>query len=96
MATDLQSTLERIISKSNVLLEKYHALERENVEANLEIRKLQDSVVALTKEVEKLRQDNEYLRLARSIAPTREQLAEGKSIISQLVRDVDKCISQLT
>ncbi len=96
MATDLHSTLERILSKSNVLIEKYHVLEKEKVEADQEIRKLQDTVVELTKEVEKLRQDNEYLRLARSIAPTREQLTEGKAIISQLVRDVDKCISQLT
>lgn len=96
MATDLHSTIERILSKSSVLVEKYHALETEKVNAEQEIKRLQNEVLALRKEVEILRQDNEYLRIARSIAPSFEQLAESKSIINQLVRDVDKCISQLT
>ncbi len=96
MATDLHSTIERILNKSSVLVEKYHALEAENESAKQEIRQLQNEVLALKKEVEILRQDNEYLRIARSIVPSYEQLAESKSIINQLVRDVDKCISQLT
>ncbi len=96
MATDLHSTIERILSKSSVLVEKYHALEQERLNAEKEIKQLQNEVKALRKEVELLRQDNEYLRIARSITPSFEQLAESRSIITQLVRDVDKCISQLT
>ena len=96
MATDLHSTIERILNKSSVLVEKYHALEAEKANADLEIKQLQGEITALRKEVEQLRQDNEYLRIARSIAPSFEQLEESKSIINQLVRDVDKCISQLT
>ena len=96
MATDLHSTIERILNKSSVLVEKYHALEEERANAALEIKQLHEEIAALKKEVEQLRQDNEYLRIARSIAPSYEQLAESRSIISQLVRDVDKCITQLT
>ncbi len=96
MATDLHSTIERILSKSSVLVEKYHALEVEKVNAELKIKQLQEDIATLNKELEKLRQDNEYLRMARTIVPSYEQLAESRSIISQLVRDVDKCISQLT
>ena len=36
MANELQQTLERIINKSNILVEKYHALERTNDEINSE------------------------------------------------------------
>ena len=96
MATDLHSTIERILSKSGVLVEKYQALEAEMEIADKEIRRLQGEIAVMKKELETLRQDNEYLRLARSIAPSYEQLAESKSILNQLVRDVDKCISQLT
>lgn len=96
MATDLHSTIERILNKSSVLVEKYHALEAEKVNAELKIRQLQEEIATLKKELEQLRQDNEYLRMARTIAPSYEQLAESRAIISQLVRDVDKCISQLT
>ena len=96
MAADLHSTIERILSKSSVLVEKYHALEVEKANVEQEVSRLQNEVLALKKEVEMLRQDNEYLRIARSIVPSYEQLAESKSIINQLVRDVDKCISQLT
>ncbi|MBQ7941142.1 MAG: hypothetical protein IJ328_01875 [Muribaculaceae bacterium] len=96
MTTDLHSTIERILSKSSVLVEKYHALEIDKANAEQEIIQLREEIAVLRKELEKLRQDNEYLRIARSIAPSYEQLAESRSIISQLVRDVDKCISQLT
>ena len=96
MATDLHSVVERILTKSSVLVEKYHALEEDRANAEKEIASLRNEIMALRKEVEQLRQDNEYLKLARSIAPSQVQLAESKSIISQLVRDVDKCISQLT
>ena len=96
MAADLHSTIERILSKSGVLVEKDQALEKERVNAEQEISRLRNEIQKLKKEVEQLRQDNEYLKLARSIAPSYEQLAESRAIISQLVRDVDKCISQLT
>lgn len=96
MAVDLHSTIERILSKSSVLVEKYHALEADKLNADKEIAKLNNEILALKKEVEQLRQDNEYLRLARTIAPSYDQLVESKIILNQLVREVDKCISQLT
>lgn len=96
MAVDLHSTIERILSKSSVLVERYHALEADKLNADKEIAKLNNEILALKKEVEQLRQDNEYLRLARTIAPSYDQLVESKTILNQLVREVDKCISQLT
>ena len=96
MAADLHSTIERILSKSSVLVEKYHALEVDKLNADKEIERLNHELTALKKEVEQLRQDNEYLKIARTIAPSYEQLAESKNILNQLVREVDKCISQLT
>ena len=50
----------------------------------------------LTKELQQLRQENEYLRLARTMATSAEQMEQNKARISKIVRDIDKCISQLT
>ena len=50
----------------------------------------------LMKELQQLRQENEYLRLARTMAASAEQMEQNKARISKIVRDIDKCISQLT
>ena len=96
MATDLHSTIQRILGKTNVLVEKYQALAEELDRVEAKVRMLQGENASLVKENQMLRQENDYLKLARSIVPSHEQLEESKTIVNQLVRDVDKCISQLT
>jgi len=95
MAIELQETLTRIISKSKVMVEKYHAIvaakaqtDKENAEVRAENEKLRI-------EIERVKRENEYLRMAHSIAPTPETVAKSKSMISKIVRDIDKCINQL-
>ena len=95
MATELQDTLARIVSKSNVLTEKYRVLAAEKEELDVQLAVMQEEVDNLRIENEKLHQDNEYLKMARSIAPNQEKAAQARSMISKLVRDIDKCISQL-
>ena len=96
MATDLHSTIQRILNKSNVLVEKYQALEAEYEKVEAEAVKLREENDRLVKEAQMLRSENDYLKLARSIMPSQEHLAESRAIVNQLVRDVDKCIAQLT
>ncbi|MBQ4917600.1 MAG: hypothetical protein UHD04_07170 [Muribaculaceae bacterium] len=96
MATDLHSTIQRILGKTDVLVEKYQALVEELGEVEAEVRKLRNENASLVKENQMLRQENDYLKLARSIVPSQDRLEESKAIVNQLVRDVDKCISQLT
>ena len=96
MATDLHSTIKRILSKSNVLVEKYQALEAEFEKVESEAVRLREENERLVKESQMLRSENDYLKLARSIVPSQDHLAESRAIVNQLVRDVDKCIAQLT
>ncbi len=95
MAVNLHDALSRIQSKANVLMARYHALdtEKEKVEKLNEELKLKN--LQLSKENEKLRLDNEYLRIARNISSTNAELENNRGILTQLVRDIDKCISQL-
>lgn len=95
MATDLHNTLERLVNKCGVLVERYHALEQENKQLVKTIESLQAEVISLKKNNEQLERNNDYLVMARSIAPSKEIATQKRAIITQLVRDIDKCIAQL-
>lgn len=95
MANELQDTLSRIIGKSNVLIEKYHAVAAERERLADENALLREQVDGLRIENEKLKRNNGYLAMARDLAPDKESAARTRAIISQLVRDIDRCIAQL-
>ena len=95
MVSELQTTLRRLQAKSDVLLEKYHALKLEKEAVEQENDQLRSRLAQLDKEIEKLRLDYEYLQMARMITPTRESVVQSRAILAKLVQDVDKRISQL-
>ena len=95
MVSELQTTLRRLQAKSDVLLEKYHALKLEKEAVEQENDQLRSRLAQLDKEIEKLRLDYEYLQMARMITPTRESVVQSRAILAKLVQYVDKCISQL-
>ena len=95
MVSELQTTLRRLQAKSDVLLEKYHALKLEKEAVEQENDQLRSRLAQLDKEIENLRLDYEYLQMARMITPTRESVVQSRAILAKLVQDVDKCISQL-
>ena len=95
MVSELQTTLRRLQAKSDVPLEKYHALKLEKEAVEQENDQLRSRLAQLDKEIEKLRLDYEYLQMARMITPTRESVVQSRAILAKLVQDVDKCISQL-
>ena len=96
MSANIQDTMSRIVSKSSVLLEKYLALKSENEKLKAENEALIAELGTLTKKLEQSETDNKYLRIARSASPSKEQLEQNRAIIASLVRNLDKCISQLS
>ncbi|MBR5101791.1 MAG: hypothetical protein IK092_01540 [Muribaculaceae bacterium] len=95
MAQDLQETLARIVNKSNILLEKYRVLEAEKERVEGELAERDKELSELRKKIEGLERDNHYLTVARSLSGSSAQLSQSRALISKLVRDIDKCISQL-
>ena len=95
MASELQATLNRIICNSEVLVERYKVLQGEKDAVEQENEELRAEGGRRNGEIEKLRRENEYLQMARVVTPTRESIAQSHAILSKLVQDVDKCISQL-
>ncbi len=95
MGSELQDTLARLMGKTEVLVEKYNALKAEKEAVDKEVAELRNGIVAMAKRLEKLQQDYDYLKLARTISTNREELNRNRDMLGKLVQDIDKCISQL-
>ena len=95
MAAELQETLSRVLRKSSILVEKYQALLARHDESQALLSERESELERLRAEVERLTRENEFLRMAHSIGSSPEALARGRQMISKMVRDIDKCISQL-
>ena len=95
MDSELQNTLARLISKSRVLVEKYNALKAAKEAVEQENAELQAAIAAMGAQIERLQQDYDYLKVARTVSTNREELDRNRDMLAKLVQDIDKCISQL-
>ena len=95
MATELRERLERLQRKSAVLVDKYQALLTQSQQTAHDLEDATATIARLQSQVEQLEQDNQYLRMAHTVAATPEAVAQTRATISKLVRDIDRCISQL-
>ncbi len=96
MAFDYENTFKRIIAKTEIIEQRYLKI-LENLEAaNAKIEELERINAAKDRELEQLKIKIEYLQLATTIAPTRDQVEEARAMISGLIRDIDRCITDLS
>ncbi|MBR1475731.1 MAG: hypothetical protein IJ724_11560 [Muribaculaceae bacterium] len=95
MASELHERLERLQRKSAVLVEKYQALLSQSSQTAAQLTESAAENARLQAQVERLEQENRYLRMAHTVAPSPDSIAQTRAMISKLVRDIDRCISQL-
>ncbi len=95
MDSELQNTLERLIGKSKVLVEKYNALKAAKEAVDKENAELKAAIAAMGAQIERLQQNYDYLKIARTVSTNREELDRNRNMLGKLVQDIDKCISQL-
>ena len=95
MAQDLQQRLLRLKGKMDLLIEQGVLLRKQKQEADIRARQLQEIVDRQRREIESLKMQLEYMQIAASFAPSREQVEQSRAILSGLVRDIDKCINDL-
>ena len=96
MAFEDQDIYARIIAKANLLAQRYEALQKLKEEADAKIASLQAELEARDRELRLIRQEAEYLRTAAVISPDRDQIEETLAIISGIVREIDRCIADLS
>ena len=96
MASDLQQTVERLNRKALNLVDRYQIMLREKQAAQMRIAELESTVDTLRARVQDLERQVEYLSVVTTAFPSREELNRSRARLSELVREIDKCISDLT
>lgn len=96
MAIDLQERLDNIRVKADMLVSRFEEQRERCRLLEQTVDRLEKQVADLTKSLERLKVDNELLRTAGLLNPTREDVERSRAMLSQLVRDIDRCIAELT
>jgi chromosome segregation ATPase len=95
MAEDFQQQLERLATKSRLVVEKYNAVSNQKAHLEAEVAELKSQISADKAEIDKLRVEVEYLKVA-TILSSKDDTKQVKDVISNLVREIDRCIMDLT
>lgn len=95
MAGEFHKTIDRVNAKARIILERYNVMKRQR-QLDLErIEELEEALRKLTAQNERLQSQVEYLKIATTIAPSREDVEQTRALLSNLVREIDKCITEL-
>lgn len=96
MASDLQQTLQRISRKAETLVDRYNFVDEQRRKAEERVTELEATVAQLTEEISGLQDRIEYLTVVTTTFPQRENVEKSRALISRLVREIDKCITDLS
>lgn len=96
MAGNLQQRLDSLRSKAQLLTQRYVTLANQKREADAQIATLQATIESQRKEMAIMRQQIEQLQVVSVIAPKREDVERTRTFLAELVRDIDKCINELS
>ncbi len=96
MAVNLKQRLDSLSSKALLLTERYASLSESYRGALQQIADLQATLERKEKEISLLNQQIEQLRVVSVIAPNHEDVEHSRRFLAELVRDIDKCISELS
>ena len=96
MAANLQQRLYSIRGKATLLTQRYAELLEEKRAADAQIAELHTQLRRQQEEMARMRQQIESLQVVTTISRGREDVERSRAFLSQLVRDIDKCIAELT
>lgn len=95
MAVELQQIIDRVNAKTQILLDRYALIRQRREEAEAKVAELEATLEMVRAENEDLRRQVEFLRIATTIVPDRKDVERSRSMLSELVREIDKCIADL-
>lgn len=96
MAIDLRQQLERVNDKTTLVLEKYALMQQRLEQARAEVARLNAELARQKQTIEALELRLEYLSVSHTVASSAEELARTKGMIAELVREIDRCIADLS
>ena len=94
-AQEMKDKLQNLKHKVDTLGKRYVALLGEKKEMERTIERQELEIAKLEKELNQLRIDNEFLRVAHSVPRDPAVVDRYKKQVAKMVRDIDRCIKQL-
>lgn len=91
----MDSVLANLVNKVKVLAEKYHKLFLAKEQADRKAAALEQALIEREREVERLKGEIQMLRTAAVLAPNKADVERTRTMISELLKDIDRCISDL-
>lgn len=95
MAGEFQQTIERINAKARIVAERYALILEQRDSALRRVAELEETLEKCQREIDGLKRQNEYLRMSTTLAPSRADVEHTRAVLSELVREIDKCIAEL-
>ncbi len=95
MSGELQQKTDRIAAKTRIVIERYAVISAQRDKALEQVAALEKTVASLNRRIAELESQAEYLKAAMTFAPTREDTARARTLLAELVREIDTCISEL-
>lgn len=96
MSTPIEEVITKLQNKLS-LLRSRHELMREAIESrDVEISDLKKELEKERRKNSELTQQVEYLQVVHSVSPRREDVEQTRAFLTGLVREIDKCIADLS
>ena len=96
MAADLQHLAEALKTRHRQLTERYLSVCSQRDNALKQISDLEATVKQQQNDIERLSQQVEFLTIVSTAMPDRDDIDRSRALLSNLVREIDKCINDLT
>lgn len=96
MAGNLQQRIDSLTSKASLLTDRYKAVRRAKEEAEEQVAELQAQIARLERELSAKNAEIERLKVTSVLTPDHRDVEATRALLSELVREIDKCIAQFS
>lgn len=96
MAADLQQLIDGLSAKAQVLTDRYALVVNQRDRALEANRKLRQALLDSQAEAAGMRRQLELLRVTSSLTPGDADISATRTLLSDMLREIDKCINELT
>lgn len=96
MAADLQQITSRLTTTGELLSKRVRELIAERDNARREVADRDATIREQRREIERLTQQVDFLTVVSTALPAPGDIEKSRAILSGLVREIDKCINDLT
>lgn len=96
MPTSIEHLISNLETKAKLLQKRHEYLQERIDSRDAEIMALKKELELEKRRNSELRQQIEYLQVVHSVTPSREDVNQTRAILTGLVREIDKCIADLS